>query len=241
MLVSVIDATEVDDAIAGGADIVDVKNPKEGSLGAPPPRTIRQVLSKVASRRETSCAIGDMPNLPGTASLAAAGAAGLGPDYVKVGLRGTTDQEESIVLMKEVVDAVGAVSPRTRVVACAYADYRLLGSVSPLCVPRVASIAGAHGVLVDTVHKDGRCLFDFLTLQELALFTAYARQLGLFSALAGSLRTHHAPLLASCGTDVVGIRGAACADSDRVKGRLLAARIREFKAAIPTSPRSTQD
>ena len=35
LLVSVVSADEVEAALAGGADIVDVKNPAEGSLGAP--------------------------------------------------------------------------------------------------------------------------------------------------------------------------------------------------------------
>ena len=37
LLVSVIDAAEARLAVAGGVDIVDVKNPAEGSLGAPAP------------------------------------------------------------------------------------------------------------------------------------------------------------------------------------------------------------
>ena len=37
LLVSVVDAAEARLAVAGGVDIVDVKNPAEGSLGAPAP------------------------------------------------------------------------------------------------------------------------------------------------------------------------------------------------------------
>ncbi|MEJ2306473.1 MAG: (5-formylfuran-3-yl)methyl phosphate synthase, partial [candidate division WOR-3 bacterium] len=43
LLVSVVNKTEALDSIKGGADIVDVKNPTEGSLGANFPRVIRQV------------------------------------------------------------------------------------------------------------------------------------------------------------------------------------------------------
>ena len=39
LLVSVVDAAEARLAVAGGVDIVDVKNPAEGSLGAPAPAT----------------------------------------------------------------------------------------------------------------------------------------------------------------------------------------------------------
>ena len=37
LLVSVVDAAEARLAVAGGVDVVDVKNPAEGSLGAPAP------------------------------------------------------------------------------------------------------------------------------------------------------------------------------------------------------------
>ena len=43
LLVSVIDEAEARLAVAGGVDVVDVKNPAEGSLGAPAPAVIEQV------------------------------------------------------------------------------------------------------------------------------------------------------------------------------------------------------
>ncbi len=89
LLVSVVDAAEARLAVAGGADIVDVKNPAEGSLGAPEPGTLTRVRDAVPADVPLSVAIGDLPSLPGTAALAALGAARCGAAYVKVGLMGT--------------------------------------------------------------------------------------------------------------------------------------------------------
>ena len=75
LLVSVTDAAEARVAVEGGVDIVDVKNPAEGSLGAPGPGVIERVRQVVPPERAVSAAIGDLPNLPGTAALAALGAA----------------------------------------------------------------------------------------------------------------------------------------------------------------------
>jgi len=86
LLVSVRDVDEALEAVKGGAHIVDVKNPEEGSLGAHFPRVIRQVKEAVSGAVEVSATIGDLPNLPGTASLAALGAAVSGARYVKAGL-----------------------------------------------------------------------------------------------------------------------------------------------------------
>ena len=78
LLVSVVNKREALEAVKGGAHIVDVKNPKEGSLGANFPRVIRRVENVVPSHVEVSATIGDLPNLPGTASLAALGAVSSG-------------------------------------------------------------------------------------------------------------------------------------------------------------------
>ncbi len=43
LLISVIGEHEVEAAVSGHADIVDVKNPREGSLGANFPHVIRRV------------------------------------------------------------------------------------------------------------------------------------------------------------------------------------------------------
>src|SRR5260370_1370869 len=47
LLVSVVTAEEVEAALEGGADVVDVKNPAEGSLGAATPALLRAIRSLV--------------------------------------------------------------------------------------------------------------------------------------------------------------------------------------------------
>ena len=75
LLVSVVADAEARLAIAGGVDVVDVKNPTEGSLGAPAPAVIEAVRRVLPAELPLSAAIGDLPALPGTAALAALGAA----------------------------------------------------------------------------------------------------------------------------------------------------------------------
>ena len=86
--------------------MVDVKNPAEGSLGAPAPAVIEARARGGAAAAAVSVAIGDLPHLPGTAALAAAGAAGCGADYVKVGLWGSSTEEQAVAVLRAVRDAV---------------------------------------------------------------------------------------------------------------------------------------
>jgi uncharacterized protein (UPF0264 family) len=236
LLVSVVDADEARAAAAAGADIVDVKNPAEGSLGAPSPATIEAVRAAVPARLPVSAAIGDMPNLPGTAALAALGAARSGAAFVKVGLWGVANEAEAVALLRAVREAIGA-----EVVAGAYADARRVAPapLAPELLPRVARAAGVKVCLLDTAIKDGRGLLDWLSPDELTSFVDDARAGGLEVALAGALRAEDLPVVQATGADIAGVRSAACGDGRR-SGPLEAARVRALRAACAATPRASR-
>ena len=177
LLVSVVDAGEARAAAAAGADIVDVKNPAEGSLGAPSPAVIAGIRAAVPAELPVSAAIGDMPNLPGTAALAALGAAHSGAAFVKVGLWGVSTEAEAVALLRAVREA----APDAVVVAGAYADARRVphAPLAPELLPRVARAAGVDVCLLDTAVKDGRGLLDWLSPDALTALVDEAHELGL--------------------------------------------------------------
>jgi len=233
LLVSVVDKTEALDSIKGGADIIDVKNPKEGSLGANFPRVIRQVKEGMPKNLEVSATIGDLPNLPGTASLAALGAAVSGVDYVKVGLFGVKTSDEATTLMIEVVKAVKEYDSGLKTIASGYADFRSVGCVSPLELPMVAHNAEADGILVDVNLKNGKNnLFSFLTDEQLREFVTQAHKHNLLAALAGSLDTQDIQRVHNLGADIIGVRGAVCAKKDRLAGKLKPEKVLAFAEKI---------
>jgi uncharacterized protein (UPF0264 family) len=236
LLVSVVNADEARMAAAAGADIVDVKNPAEGSLGAPSPGVIASVRAAVPAELAVSAAIGDMPNIPGTAALAALGAARSGATFVKVGLWGVSTEAEAVDLLRAVNDGVAAISG-TVVVAAAYADARRLehAPLAPELLPRVARAAGVGVCLLDTAVKDGRGLLDWLSPDQLASLVAEAHAAGLQVALAGALRAEDLPTVHATGADISGVRSAACGDGRR-NGPLEAARVRALRAACTATP-----
>jgi hypothetical protein len=228
LLVSVTDAHEARVAVEGGVDIVDVKNPAEGSLGAPAPGVIARVSDVVGPDRPVSAAIGDLPNLPGTAALAALGAARSGAAYVKVGLWGTSTEEQAVAVLRAVREAVdGSAS----VIAAAYADAERVPSrpLPPGAVVAAARRAGVGGCLLDTAVKDGRGLFEWLGPAALAALVAEGHAAGLEMALAGALRAKDLPAVRATGADVVGVRSAACRDGRRTAS-LDAERIGQLRA-----------
>jgi (5-formylfuran-3-yl)methyl phosphate synthase len=240
LLVSVVDAGEARAAAAAGADIVDVKNPAEGSLGAPAPAVIEGVRAAVSAQLPVSAAIGDMPNLPGTAALAALGAARCGAAFVKVGLWGVAAEADAIALLRAVADAVTAV-PGVVVVACGYADARRVAQapLAPELLPRVAQAAGVGICLLDTAIKDGRGLLDWLAPDALEPLVAGAHAAGLQVALAGALRAEDLPMVRATGADIAGVRSAACGDGRRT-GPLDPARVRALRLACAATPRASR-
>jgi hypothetical protein len=232
LLVSPTSEVEALEALAGGADIIDVKNPAEGSLGANFPWVLRRVREIVPREIEVSATIGDVPYLPGTVSLAALGAATLGADYVKVGLSGPRSIDEAADLMGNVVHAVRDFSRSVKVVAAAYADWRRASTIHPLSVPEVARRSGSAVAMIDTKIKDGKRLFDFLTEKDLSLFVSKSHETGLLAALAGSLRKEDVPALAKLGVDIIGVRAAACDGKDRINGHITRVRVRELVDAV---------
>jgi len=186
---------------------VDVKNPSEGALGASTPNLVSKIRS-ILKDVELSATLGDLPNLPGTASFAAFGAALAGADYVKAGLFGCSTMRDAVRLGRKVVEACKGTG--SKVVLAAYADYKTFKGLNPLTLPEVASASDADGVLVDVHRKDGGSVFDYLPISELMELSTRARELGLFAALAGGLKATDAPRVCSLGFQIFGVRRAVC-------------------------------
>jgi hypothetical protein len=243
LLVSVISAEEARRAVAGGADIVDVKDPSEGALGAPAPRVLSSVVSAVGAAAPVSVALGDMPHLPHTAALAARGAALSGAAYVKVGLRGVRSLPDAVALMGAVADAVGSeiVGSEVAVVAVAYADATALdpAAFAPALLPELVRATGIAGALVDTFVKDGRGLYGWLSEGEVAELVARTRAAGGSFGVAGQLRLGS---LRRVDADVVGVRSAVCLGGDRagdLDAELVAAAAAELRT-LALQPRIRQ-
>jgi uncharacterized protein (UPF0264 family) len=232
LLISPINTEEALEAIEGGADIVDVKNPKEGSLGASFPWIIKGVREMTPKDMLVSATLGDVPYKPGTVSLAAMGALVSGADYIKVGLYGTSNYDEALEVMENVVRTVRENSPDAVVVASGYADAHRVGAISPMEIPKVAADAGADLAMVDTAVKDGKTLFDFMDMDDLQKFVNEIHDYGLKSALAGSVKKDQLKPLYDINCDVVGVRGAACIGGDRNTGKIHRSAVAELKNMI---------
>lgn len=203
LLVSVRNAEEAAIAADAGVDLIDVKEPSRGSLGAADRHTLEQVLARVAGRRPVSAALGELAD-----PEAVIRCRDLPPcQYAKLGLShmaGRSDWRQRWQV------ALSALPPSVAPVAVAYADSRAAQSPPLDDVLAAAQELGCVALLIDTWDKASGTLVDHLSARDLAAVAEQTRAAGLLFALAGSLRIEHLPLVLAAQPDYVAVRGAAC-------------------------------
>jgi hypothetical protein len=200
LLVSVRSVEEADTALAGGADIIDVKEPARGSLGKADEDVITSIIDHVAGRQMVSVALGELTDL-------AAGVVFPVSDFVKVGLAGWGKRGNWRGRLSEVSNP--------RLVPVAYADAERANSPA---LADVLDFAVAHrcgALLIDTWQKDGRGLLHWLSLAELGGLRDVCASAGLPLALAGSLGVADVERLLPLTPEIVAVRGAACRGGQR--------------------------
>jgi uncharacterized protein (UPF0264 family) len=235
LLVSVRNRTEALAAVAGGASIVDAKDPAAGPLGRVTLDEWRAIVDAVreagAGRSRGACPISaalgeadDEGAVEGRArSFASAGAA-----FVKLGFAGTSDEWRVRALTAAAIR--GAVPARARVTGVAYADYRRVGALDPDTTVSALAAAGAHGVLLDTADKAGPGVLQLMAPAALRAWLDRARAAGMFTAVAGQLRLEDLATVDTCGADIAGVRGAACEGGRR--GVIRATRVRALAQSM---------
>jgi dihydroneopterin aldolase len=203
MLASVIDSRELELAIQAGTDIIDLKNPHTGALGALSPATISHLVRQCAGRRPVSATVGDLPPDPRQLTHAITRTAESGVDFVKVGFFSTDN-------LTECLQAISALTDRIDVVAVLFADLS-----PPLQRLTELADAGLRGVMLDTAGKGGGGLLSHIALDQLDRFISKANSFELLNGLAGSLTQEDIPRLLPLLPDYLGFRGALCKQRER--------------------------
>ncbi|MES9814065.1 MAG: (5-formylfuran-3-yl)methyl phosphate synthase [Candidatus Thiodiazotropha sp.] len=206
MLASVTDWRELESAIEAGVDIIDLKDPHSGVLGALPVESIRSLAARCGGRCPVSATVGDLPTEPQQLAQAIGRTAECGVDYVKVGFFSANK-------LTRCLQAITGLTHRHKVVAVLFADRE-----PPL--ERLGEFAGAgfHGVMLDTAGKGGGGLLDHMDPNRLERFVSEVRALDMISGLAGSLRLEDIPQLHCLLPDYLGFRGALCEGRERTAG-----------------------
>ncbi len=205
-LASVRNLEEACCLLAESPNIIDLKEPGQGTLGALSAEVVHQVvvLIKAKSRCQTSAAVGDLSREPAQIYRTVKEMAATGVDYVKIGLFPSNQLCDYFMVLRPL--AAQGVS----LVGVMFADKQPDFSHIPLMQQ-----AGFKGVMLDTAVKDGLSLLHHLSLSQLGSFIESAHKAGLVSGLAGSLRIEDVPALLRLKPDYLGFRSALCGAQQR--------------------------
>lgn len=220
MLASVANMTEAEIALAGGADIIDFKDPATGALGAVRLELMRAMVASIGDRRETSAVCGDLPMQPEILRETAKAVAATGVDYVKLGFFPSEQMEEC-------VKALAEIAGQTKLIIVLFADLDPDFSIIPLLARY-----GFHGVMVDTADKAKGGLRAHFTPARIQKFVDLARENDLAVGLSGSLGAADIAPLLEFAPDFMGFRGALCGGKGRVAA-LDDGATRKIRALIP--------
>ena len=209
LVISVRDLGEAFMAQRAGADVIDVKEPTRGSLGAADRQVVNSILEEIADVTAVSVACGELMQWVPADSLADRGPV----RFAKVGLAGCRSPSEWEPLWNHWRRFLPG---GTSAVMASYVDWQSASAPPPAQVIAVASGLGADGVLFDTWDKSQGNLFDFLADHELIRLVKDAAAKGLWIALAGKLEVNLVGRCLALGSRYLAFRGAVC-HHDRTK------------------------
>ncbi|HEV2954749.1 MAG TPA: (5-formylfuran-3-yl)methyl phosphate synthase [Xanthobacteraceae bacterium] len=230
LLLARVRPSEAADAVALGADIVDLED-ASATPGALAADAVRAALRAIAGRRPASATVGDLPLEPETLAAAAAAMAAAGVQYVKVGLLPGPRREACVARL-------AAQARDTRLIAVLFADRETDASALPALLARLRAAEFA-GAMLDTADRGAR-LIDRMDIPALAAFVDGCRANALMAGLAGSLEPPDVPRLLALAPAVLGFGRALRADGDRT-APLDAAAFRLVRELIPPASADVAD
>jgi uncharacterized protein (UPF0264 family) len=210
LLVSVRSAAEAEIALAGGAALIDVKEPSRGALGRADDAVVAEIVRLVAERRPVSAALGELadggtlPEYPGL-------------QFVKWGLAGCRSADWCADLLHRLEQ------PRPQTVIVAYADWECAQAPPLEDVVAFACNRPGNVLLIDTHCKEPVKLslrrrptvLDWVEIDDVIEICGRCRTAGVRVAVAGSLGPAEFETLLPARPDWFAVRGAVCADGDR--------------------------
>ncbi|MDD5214543.1 MAG: (5-formylfuran-3-yl)methyl phosphate synthase [Methylococcales bacterium] len=222
MLASVKNVAEAKIVLQANVDIIDLKQPEFGALGALPIKLVAEIVTEINGRLPVSATVGDLPMDENLILNAVCEMAKTGVNFVKIGFFPSENWQVC-------VQKLASITENTRLIAVLFADTK--PDFSIISHLKTAKFAG---VMLDTMDKKNGSLTDVMTCETITAFVELAKTHNLLCGLAGSLRLENIAPLLPLNADYLGFRGALCAENNRVQSLELRA-LQQIRNAIHTS------
>jgi uncharacterized protein (UPF0264 family) len=219
MLASVNSLEEAMLVLAEKVDIIDLKEPALGALGALDVDLVKNIVASVQGKCPISATIGDLPMQPELIFNAVQAMSESGVDYIKIGFFASDNHVT-------VIEKLATLTSRIKLIAVLFADTQPdFGLIDSLIT------AGFKGIMLDTQYKAKGSLATILSKADIEQFVNYVKSKNAICGLAGSLRLEDIPILLPYQPDYLGFRGALCEQNQRV-GQLDIRSVQTIKQTI---------
>lgn len=203
LLTSVKNVEESLLAMYAGANIIDLKDPAVGALGALSIDLSKQILAALDADILTSATVGEGHSSIEKLTADIKQYAQIGVDVVKISVSELFLNQQFFVEIQQLT------LRGIKLVAVFFADKSI-----DLSLLATLQAAGFYGAMMDTQQK-ARPLLDVQSMHSLSEFTRMCRDCGLISGLAGSVSKQHINTLLTLKPDFIGMRGGICHEGNR--------------------------
>jgi len=199
MLASVNSLEEARLILNTTVDIIDLKQPEQGALGALSIEEVTAIVNEINQQKPVSATVGDLPMQADIVFDAVKAMVETGVDYTKIGLFPGGDWQGTISRLSEISQQ------GHKLIAVLFADTN----------PDIKTIdslkhAGFYGVMLDTMDKKNGSLSQVMDGSNIKQFVNQAKSAKLLCGLAGSLKQQDIAELINLNADYLGFRGALC-------------------------------
>ncbi len=213
MLASVSNLSEAQIALEENVDIIDLKDPAHGTLGAVTTEVALDIVKLVSGHCIVSATIGDLPMQATRISQAISIMASTGVDIIKVGAFDDLTDEVIEALKEQAIKGAQADDGmQFSIVIVLFVDKGLNLEI----IPDLAA-AGVRGIMLDTANKSKGNLRTQMRDKDIKAFVVQSKSFGLMTGLAGSLCIGDIAPLLELAPDYLGFRGALCQDNLRTQ------------------------
>ena len=202
ILTSIKSLTEIRLVLKKGVDVIDFKDPSNGSLGALATKQISLFLKSIPSNQLTSSTIGDIEDIK-TIREKVVMLSKTNIDFIKIGFFFDYTKIKILKNLKKL-------AKNKKIIAVLFADNK-----PNLNLIREIKKIQFDGILIDTKNKKNGNLRNYLSIKKLKDFIKVSKKQNLSIGLAGSLNINDIDPLIKLKPDYLGFRGALCMERKR--------------------------
>ena len=209
LLISLRKLDELSEEIINNVDILDLKDPLNGSIGAWDLQDIKKVIFRFKNQIQISATLGDIfINEKFLIKLKQFDKLNL--DYIKFGLLSM-----NIKNLFDKIKFLGERKFKTKLVCVVFVDisdhFNLVYKKLDLF-----DACGIKYIMLDTYNKNNGDLLSFCNISNLDKFISKSKKFDIKIGLAGSLKETHIPVMMKLKPNILGFRSAICKFNKRM-------------------------